>query len=192
MPKSHLTAIEREVIDRMNYAGESRGKIAIELGRSKSVISRELKRNRDPTGNYSARKAGEKSVQRRVEAKSAVVHWFNIPRLFEYVTSRLHQDWSPEQICGRLQKDHPEDASMRVSHDPSTRGSKSNVPKEKSGTSIFASVVAAENVMDRWICGILRKVAQALRHVRKRPAIELAAETGKAIRWKVAGNPDTS
>ena len=117
MPKSHLTAIEREVIDRMNYAGESRGKIAIELGRSKSVISRELKRNRDPAGNYSARKAGEKSVQRRVEAKSAVVHWFNIPKLFEYVTSRLHRDWSPEQICGRLQQDHPEDASMSVSHE---------------------------------------------------------------------------
>jgi len=31
MKGSHLTAIDGEVIDRMNYAGESLGKIAIEV-----------------------------------------------------------------------------------------------------------------------------------------------------------------
>jgi IS30 family transposase len=117
MPRSHLTAVEREVIDRMYYAGESQGKIATELGRSKSVISRELKRNRDPSGNYTAREAGEKAAQRRVEAKSEFIHWYNNPRLYEYVTSRLRQDWSPEQICGRLSLDHPDDVSMSVSHE---------------------------------------------------------------------------
>ena len=117
MPGSHLTAVEREVIDRMYYAGESRGKIATELGRSKSVISRELKRNRDPAGKYTAREAGKKAAQRRVEAKSEFEHWSNNPRLYEYVTSRLREDWSPEQICGRLILDHPDDVSMSVSHE---------------------------------------------------------------------------
>jgi len=71
-------------------------------------------------------------------------------------------------------------------------GSKSNVPLEKSGTSTFASVVVAENAMDRWIRGIFCEIAQALKNVRKKPAIEFAAETGKVIRWKLAGNPDIS
>lgn len=117
MPGCHLTAVEREVIDRMYYAGESRGKIAVELGRSKSVISRELKRNRNSSGTYTALKAGEKAAERRRDSKAAIEHWYNNPGLYEYVTSRLLKEWSPEQIIGRLNLDHPNDNSMRVSHE---------------------------------------------------------------------------
>lgn len=121
MPGCHLTAVEREVIDRMYYAGESRGKIAVELGRSKSVISRELNRNRNSSGTYTytGLKAGEKAAERRRDAKAAFEHWYNNPGLYEYVTSRLLKEWSPEQIVGRLNLDHPNDTSTgrcKVTH----------------------------------------------------------------------------
>lgn len=42
---SQLTMEEREVISQMRYAGESNSEIARTLGRDRSTIGRELKRN---------------------------------------------------------------------------------------------------------------------------------------------------
>jgi IS30 family transposase len=38
-------------------------------------------------------------------------------RLYHYVVAGLNQDWSPEQIAGRLRRDHAGDQRMRVSHE---------------------------------------------------------------------------
>ena len=45
---SHLTLEEREVIAHMHRAGKMQTQIARRLGRSKSTVSRELRRNRSP------------------------------------------------------------------------------------------------------------------------------------------------
>ncbi len=37
--------------------------------------------------------------------------------LQEIVTSKLMQDWSPEQISGRLKQQYPKNESLRVSHE---------------------------------------------------------------------------
>ena len=51
---SHLTLEEREVIAQMHRAGKSQAQIAERLGRSKSTVSRELRRNRSRNGYWAA------------------------------------------------------------------------------------------------------------------------------------------
>jgi len=38
-------------------------------------------------------------------------------RLYEEVNNGLAQDWSPKQVSRRLRTDHPDDETMRVSHE---------------------------------------------------------------------------
>jgi IS30 family transposase len=38
-------------------------------------------------------------------------------KLQQIVASKLMQDWSPQQISGWLKQHHPDDESMRVSHE---------------------------------------------------------------------------
>jgi hypothetical protein len=58
---SHLTVEEREVIAQMHGAGKTQTQLADRLGRSKSTISRELRRNRSRNGYWAA------AAQRRAE-----------------------------------------------------------------------------------------------------------------------------
>ena len=53
---SHLTLEEREVIVYMHRAGKMQTQIADRLGRSKSTISRELRRNRSRNGYWAGPK----------------------------------------------------------------------------------------------------------------------------------------
>jgi len=39
------------------------------------------------------------------------------PRLLAYVEKRLKENWSPEQIARRIQKEYPLDSAMRISHE---------------------------------------------------------------------------
>ena len=117
MPYRHITQFDREVIDRMRFAGSTLQTISEEIGFSVSAISRELTRNRSTNGQYSASHANALAAERRGRAKEKIKRWYNLPALYEYVTSKLKQDWSPEQISGRLPLDHPNDLTMRVSHE---------------------------------------------------------------------------
>ena len=38
-------------------------------------------------------------------------------RRMRYILSKLQQQWSPEQIACRVAQDHPDDQSMRISHE---------------------------------------------------------------------------
>lgn len=96
----HLTLQEREVIARMRYKGYSQVAMAKELGRSPSTICRELGRNRNTSHSYVSSIAQNKSVQRRAERP--IVRTLEEPELLKRVSLKLEQNWSPEQICGRL------------------------------------------------------------------------------------------
>ena len=95
---SHLSDDEREQIGLLKALGHSIGGIAQAIGRPKSTISRELSRNRLPSGRYSPlHAAGAYQLRRRREAM--------IERdrgLRTFVLDRLAEGWTPEQISGWL------------------------------------------------------------------------------------------
>jgi len=123
MPYVHLTDQERDIIAQMYFSGSSKSAIARKLGRNKSTISRELTRNRIRTGSqryvrwqYLSSVATKLARHRRGSAKAGLPRLLDCRRLLNYVKRGLKRRWSPEQIAGRIRRDHPHDAEMRVSH----------------------------------------------------------------------------
>ena len=109
----HLNIFEREVILKMKFSGNSQAGIAGKLGRSKSAISRELRRNSGPPG-YEAHLAQKKYEKRRRRSKHPVR--MEYAPLAEYAREGLEKTWSPEQIAGRIKIDCPGDGKMRAAH----------------------------------------------------------------------------
>ncbi|WP_084163981.1 helix-turn-helix domain-containing protein, partial [Olivibacter sitiensis] len=54
MEKSHLTLEQRYEIQAYRASGKKISEIAVIIGRDKSVVSREVKRNSNPKGVYKA------------------------------------------------------------------------------------------------------------------------------------------
>ena len=101
MNYNHLTWDERYHIEELKREGFSQADIAKELGRSRATIFRELKRNIGERG-YRSKQAHEKARQRLSERGSA-----NVKRISKGMWSTVKKlltenQWSPEQICGRL------------------------------------------------------------------------------------------
>ena len=76
--------------------------IALEVGVHPFTISREFKRNNDALRGYNTEFAQVQSVKvERAKAKR-----FSLTKPIEkYIRSKLKQDWSPEQISGRMKLD---------------------------------------------------------------------------------------
>lgn len=109
----HLTQKKRDRIDVMSREGYTQEEIAKKVKCHTSTISRELKRNiSGKYKKYVASIAQSNADARRVYCikKSK----FDNPELVSYVKNKLKEYWSPEQISGRLKKDHPD---MHVSHE---------------------------------------------------------------------------
>src|ERR1700751_4739150 len=95
---SHLSDDERAQIGLARTLGHSIGTIAQAIGRPKSTISRELSRNKLPSGRYSPlHAAGAYQLRRRREA---LIERDRALRIF--VFDRLAEGWTPEQISGWL------------------------------------------------------------------------------------------
>jgi len=109
---AQLNMVERETVSQMWSAGHSRKAIAERLGCNKSTIGRELKRNGQEDGSYSAITAQERTDVRRRERP--LVRKLERPELNAAVRSRLTKEWSPDQIAGRLAYDHPQDQQFHV------------------------------------------------------------------------------
>ena len=109
-----LSLRERESISRGLASSQSLRAIAAQLGRSPSTISREVKRN-GGSRRYRAVDAESAAWKRAKRPKSPLLTT-NF-ELRQFVTNKLSEDWSPEQISGWLKIQFPEDASLRVSHE---------------------------------------------------------------------------
>jgi len=100
MSYHHLTMDERNVIYRMQFQGYSQAEIARCLGRHRSTISRECKRNGNVEGRYDPGNAQTLAhSRRRAHLRSPKT---GDRGLMAYVAERLKAYWSPEQIAGRL------------------------------------------------------------------------------------------
>jgi IS30 family transposase len=108
----HLTLEEREIIAHMHGTGKMQVQIAARLGRSKSTISRELRRNRSRNGYWAVaahRKAERRRSERPWKAK------MDRPEVRCYVAKRLRWRWSPDQIAGRSRSDFLGDRRRQIS-----------------------------------------------------------------------------
>jgi IS30 family transposase len=96
---AQITLEERYAIQAMRRQRLSIRSIARELGRSPSSISRELSRNRRPSGRYSPDVAHSYCVARRKHSRRNTHFTQDEWDLVEYLVSL---DWSPEQVSGWL------------------------------------------------------------------------------------------
>jgi IS30 family transposase len=101
MSYEHLSLAERHYIEIERKAGTSMNQIAKALGRSQSTLSRELSRNTGQRG-YRHNQANRLAEQRHKNKPKAVKLTDEIKQL---IKGYLQQDWSPEQIAGRLEKE---------------------------------------------------------------------------------------
>jgi len=94
-----LTQEQRYQIYVLRKTGHARSEIAAVIGVHKSTVSRELKRNQGKRG-YRPQQAQSLAIARRQTGtpRISTETWAEVERL-------LRQDWSPEQISGRLKKE---------------------------------------------------------------------------------------
>jgi IS30 family transposase len=112
----YLDRNKRYELARLREQGLSMRTIAGRLGCSPSAVSRELARNADPrTGSYMPEQADQMAWQRQRRPKPSKLSQH--PRLRGEVQRLLTRRYSPEQVSGRLAVEHPDDPSMRVSHE---------------------------------------------------------------------------
>jgi IS30 family transposase len=109
-----LSLVEREEISRGLAAGLSIRRMARQMGRSPSTVSREVARN-SGVRSYRAQAADEATWKRACRPKRCKLS--SLPKLRWEVARQLRQNWSPEQISRRLYAEHPHDCEMRVSHE---------------------------------------------------------------------------
>jgi IS30 family transposase len=112
-----LTMIEREEISRQIASGESLRRIATNLQRAPSSISREIRQlGVIERKYYRALYAQQHSNTTRHKLRKNRKLANNAP-LREFVLSHLAKNWSPEQIAKRLIILYPNDMDMRISHE---------------------------------------------------------------------------
>jgi transposase, IS30 family len=116
MAHTELGLHERRAIEDMLNVKMSVEKIAAEIGRHRSTVYREIKRNRfiddelPKLNGYYGMTAQRCAVERRGRRRKLV----RLVDLRNAVVMQLKEGWSPEQIAGRLQFDGQ---PVRVSHE---------------------------------------------------------------------------
>jgi transposase, IS30 family len=100
---SHLSYQERCQIYRGLCQGLSKGDIAKRLGRTKSTITREVKRNSDHAGYLYPGEAHQMALDRHNKNEPKID---KDPKLKNYIIAKLYERWSPRVIAGRWSKEH--------------------------------------------------------------------------------------
>lgn len=111
-----ITNNEREDISRSLATGKTVTEIARELGRHRTTIFREIKRNCGKSGYraFSASRRAQVSAGSRRRGRTRLE---KNERLRRYVLQGLSLQWSPRAISERLKVEYPLDMEMRVSHE---------------------------------------------------------------------------
>lgn len=130
----HLVLDDRIQIEKLRDQGITQSEIARTMGMHRATISRELCRGRWRPSNTSAaytpyRPAALKTgavtrtqyrasqAERRAAKRSTASHQRHRMRsdaLIGWVINHLRRGWTPEEICGRLPLEFPEDRRMRL------------------------------------------------------------------------------
>jgi transposase, IS30 family len=119
MSPTHLTLQDRSCIFHQQNFGFTNAEMARRTGRHRSTIGRELRRfRRHPSWSYFRQYMPDAAhvMAAAHRAKPRGPRWVGHRPLLAYVLRKLRQEWSPQQIAGRLARDYPGDLTMRVSH----------------------------------------------------------------------------
>ncbi|BCI80317.1 IS30 family transposase [Mycolicibacterium sp. TY66] len=109
-----LSLDERIAIMRGRDAGLTYEQIGTQIGRHRSVIWREVRRNSNADGDYHARMAHGRAAQRSHRPKAFKL---NDTALCAAIETWMDDGWSPKLIAEMLARDHPHDRLKRVSHE---------------------------------------------------------------------------
>jgi len=112
----HLTQADRDRLQALRDAGTTQEEIAMILKVDPSTISREISRNRrkyrkkknikNKNARYEAGVAEHKAYARRKYAKYQGKKIEENKDLRRYITTHLRRYWNPDEISGRMKKDH--------------------------------------------------------------------------------------
>lgn len=105
---TQLTESERNRIYALKQAGFKPSVTGMQLERHRSTISRELRRNSGLRG-YRPKQARQTAENRRREKATLKIS----KEVLEVVSDLLREDWSPEQISGRLTAEK----NLQISHE---------------------------------------------------------------------------
>jgi IS30 family transposase len=106
-----FNAEERSALAALRRVGLNQAEIARELGRHRSTVGRELKRNASPyDGWYRATRAQERTVARRKRSRRN--RQFGREEMVR-VEELLQEQWSPEQVSGHLRRT----GELAISHE---------------------------------------------------------------------------
>jgi IS30 family transposase len=111
-----LVIQERENISRGLAQKKTMRAIAMEINRSPSTITREIKRNSGKScyRAFSASQRAKAAAASRREGKSKIAQ---LESLRSYVLEKLQEEWSPEEICTRIKIEYSWDMAMQISHE---------------------------------------------------------------------------
>ncbi|OGY58247.1 MAG: hypothetical protein A3H67_03965 [Candidatus Buchananbacteria bacterium RIFCSPLOWO2_02_FULL_46_11b] len=104
MVYSHITKEERFRIQSWLEIGMNQQDMAARLGKDKSALSREISRNTNASGKYTAGLADKASRKRRKDGKRRSRKLIKDKKLRRVVLSLLGKKKSPEQIAGRRKR----------------------------------------------------------------------------------------
>lgn len=99
---AHLTVSQRYTIETMLKAGYRQSEIARVIGKEKSVVSREIKRNSDQRSGVYSQDLAQRKYDKRQKEKSKRVYFTDAVK--NDVEMLLKEDYSPEQVVGTLKK----------------------------------------------------------------------------------------
>lgn len=103
MSYHQITSDERYMISKLRQQGFTQSQMADILGRHRSSVSREIRRNATAAdGGYRPFTASERTRGRRSRSRRNTRF---TPDQWQRVYHGLRQQWSPEQIAGRLRRD---------------------------------------------------------------------------------------
>jgi transposase, IS30 family len=110
-----LTEADREMIFLGLQQKKRPAEIARSISRHRSVVTREIQRNRIRGQVYSAIAAHEKSINRSKKRRKRKLDGHE--KLWKLVRKKLNLYWSPQQISGHLKKTYPDQPDMQISHE---------------------------------------------------------------------------
>ena len=111
MPYRQLTPDERYMLAALRRQGLSQAQMARELGRHRSTLCREFRRNCSRSGgHYRPSKAQERTNGRRSRSRRNLRF---TRQEFALVEELLRRQWSPEQVAGHLRRT----GQLRISHE---------------------------------------------------------------------------